>query len=124
MNAKQLTILVTALLTTLVAPHAAADSAFSANELETIKAFYSDSQSRGGGKRGGRDGLPPGIAKNLERGKALPPGLSTAPLPAALDASLPPAPDGYERVVVDAKILLVETATRLIADVIADAILN
>ena len=124
MQARHLSIIATAFFATSVAaPSIAADSAFSARELETIKAFYRDTQGPSG-KRGGRSSLPPGIAKNLERGKALPPGLATQPLPATLAASLPPAPDGYERVVVDAKILLVETATRLIADVIADAILN
>jgi len=124
MNARQLTILTTAFIASAVAaPSIAAGSAFSARELDTIKSYYQDVQSRDG-KRGGRSSLPPGIAKNLTRGKALPPGLATQPLPATLEASLPPAPDGYERIVVDAKILLVETATRLIADVIADAILN
>ena len=98
---------------------------FSDGELQAIHAFYRESQPRrGGGMGGGRQGLPPGIAKNLERGKALPPGLQTASLPVSLEENLPPAPDGYERIVVDAKILLVETATRLIADVIAGAILD
>lgn len=103
------------------AADAGATVSFSDGELQAIHAFYRDSEPRRGG---GRQGLPPGIAKNLERGKALPPGLQTATLPASLETNLPPAPDGYERVIVDAKILLVETATRLIADVIASAILD
>lgn len=107
------------------AGHAAgAEVTFSNGELQTIRAFYSESQGRNRGRGSGQRGLPPGIAKNLERGKALPAGLATASLPPALESSLPPAPDGYERIVVDAKILLVETATRLIADVIAEAILD
>ena len=124
MNARLLTIIATAFIASIaVSSSNAADSDFSARELETIRTFYRDAQGRSG-KHGGRDALPPGIAKNLSRGKTLPPGLAAQPLPAALEASLPPAPDGYERVVVDAKVLLVETATRLIADVISDAILN
>ena len=107
------------------AADAGATVAFSDGELQAIHAFYRESEPRrGGGMGGGRQGLPPGIAKNLERGKALPPGLQTATLPASLETSLPPAPDGFERVIVDAKILLIETATRLIADVIAGAILD
>lgn len=104
----------------------AAGAAFSAQELATIEAFYRQAQERhrGGGKGGARNGLPPGIASNLERGKALPPGLATAGLPPALESALPPAPDGYERVVVDTKILLVETATRTIHDVITAMVLN
>ena len=61
--------------------------------------------------------LPPGIAKQVARGKPLPPGIAKRTLPQDLDAALP-ARSGYERVVVGADVLLVDTATQLVADVL------
>jgi len=68
--------------------------------------------------------LPPGIAKNLARGKPLPPGIAKQYLPDSLVIALPAPPRGFERVVVDGKILLVEVATRVIHDILTDAILR
>ncbi len=53
-------------------------------------------EPRGRGNRG----LPPGIAKNLERGKPLPPGLAKRRVPPAQLRTLPPARDGFEYLVV------------------------
>ena len=64
--------------------------------------------------------LPPGIAKNLARGKPLPPGIAKQHLPTDLVRRLPPVRHGYERVVVDGRVLLVETATQTIVDAIFD----
>ena len=100
------------------------DIRFSNHEIETIRAYYRDHEAPGqaGGKKS--KGLPPGIAKNLQRGKTLPPGIARQALPGALLGKLPPAPDGYERIILAGKILLVETATQVIHDVLADVILN
>lgn len=99
---------------------------FSDEEARIIATWYrehaAESRTRGKGKKAG--GLPPGIAKNLERGKALPPGIAKQYLPADLVAALPRPPKGYERVVVDGKVLLVEVATRVIHDILSDAILR
>ena len=65
-------------------------------------------------------GLPPGIAKNLARGKPLPPGIAKRYLPGTLLGRLPTRP-GYEWLVVDSDILLVVAATAVIVDVLADA---
>ena len=119
-----------ALIVTLLlqAPIAAADVdvsvRFSRNEITIIADFYRDraGNGRGGGKHG--KPLPPGIAKNLGRGKALPPGIAKQALPADLIAKLPPAADGYERVVVAGKVLLVEIATQVVHDVLEDLILR
>ncbi len=62
--------------------------------------------------------LPPGIAKNLQRGKPLPPGIAKRYLPSALQAQLP-ARDGYERLLVGNDVLLVKAATGIIVDVLA-----
>lgn len=77
---------------------------------------------KGHGRKGGRDALPPGIAKNLARGKPLPPGIAMQRLPAELTAQLPPPPEGCERIVVDGKVLLVDIATRVVHDILVDAV--
>ncbi|MDF1527802.1 MAG: hypothetical protein P1R74_01620 [Sedimenticola sp.] len=67
-----------------------------------------------------RDSLPPGLAKQLERNGHLPPGLEKRDLPEGLDRLLPPRGHGQERVVVDNDVLLIETATGLILDILRD----
>ena len=62
--------------------------------------------------------LPPGIAKKLERGGQLPPGIAKRYLPEELESSLPETKEGYERVISDGKVLLVEAATGVIVDMI------
>ena len=96
---------------------------FSEREATIIHSYYENqtSQSRGRGGGGGK-GLPPGIARNLERGKALPPGIAKQQLPSGLTEALPPPPDGYERSIIDGKILLIEIATQVIHDVLTDAL--
>lgn len=99
---------------------------FSDGDIRIISAWYSDHGSKKNGKQGkdGRNGLPPGIAKNLTRGKSLPPGIAKQYLPEGLRRELPAPPAGYERIMVDGRILLVEIATQVIHDVLTDAILD
>jgi len=103
---------------------------FSGHEASIIRAFYREheaphkSKGKGKGKRHGPKGLPPGIAMNLQRGKALPPGIAKQALPTRLIDLLPPPPHGFERISLAGKILLVESATRKIHDVLEDAILH
>ena len=68
------------------------------------------------GKGVGNQGMPPGLAK---KGK-LPPGIAKRQLPSALTAQLPPPPDGFERVIVENDVLLVNTATQVIHDALTD----
>ena len=68
--------------------------------------------------------MPPGIAKNLTRGKPLPPGIAKRGLPNDLMVQLPPVADGYERVIVAGKILLVEIATQVVHDILVDVLLD
>lgn len=65
-------------------------------------------------------GLPPGLAKNLQRGKPLPPGWAKkiAPFPVVLDRRLHPLPAGYRRVVVDRWAFVIAEATNTVMDVI------
>ena len=103
--------------------------AFSKGEVSIIAQWYSDHgapSSRGKGGKGGKKpkSLPPGIAKNLARGKPLPPGIAKQVLPHGLVALLPPVPHGYERIIVDGKVLLVEVVTHVIHDILEDIILH
>lgn len=98
------------------------DVTFSSREAETIRAWFRDHGHEA--DRKGRKSLPPGIAKNLARGKPLPPGIAKQALPPGLVERLPPPPRGYERIIVDGKVLLVEIATRIIHDVLLDAVLR
>ena len=66
-------------------------------------------------------GLPPGIAKNLARGKPLPPGIAKRYLPGDLIGLLPPRP-GYDRIIVDDDVFLVSLATGIIVDVLIDVL--
>lgn len=98
---------------------------FSSGEASIIRAWYRDHgvAQPGNGKKGAK-GLPPGIAKNLRRGKPLPPGIAKQVLPGGLIGLLPPPPHGFERIVLAGKILLVEIATQVIHDVLEDVILG
>ena len=99
---------------------------FSADEIRIIGAWYEEHGSKaghGGGKHKNK-GLPPGIAKNLARGKPLPPGIAKQHLPDGLVHALPAPPRGYERIIVDGKVLLVEIATQVIHDILTDIVLH
>ena len=80
----------------------------------------------GHGWKSRESGLPPGIARNLARGKPLPPGIAPQlqPLPPALVQELPPAPAGYQMFMWDGRILLVNMVTQVISDMLANAILD
>ncbi|MBU1403869.1 MAG: RcnB family protein [Proteobacteria bacterium] len=65
----------------------------------------------------GYGALPPGIRKNLGRGKPLPPGIAKKAVPTPLLAQLPHHP-GYEWQVCGSDLVLVAVATAIIADVL------
>src|SRR4029453_5192051 len=73
-------------------------------------------------KRSGK--LPPGLQKHLEKNGELPPGLQKRrePLPAALDNRLPRIPEYWERVVVERDVVLLDTRTNRILDIIENVI--
>ena len=97
---------------------------FSIDEAATIRAYFGDEHDKSGKKNKGQKALPPGIEKNLARGKALPPGIAKQVLPADLSRLLPPPPSGFERIMVSGRVLLVEIATQVIHDVLEDVILR
>ncbi len=112
--------------TSSVAAGLSVEVVFSHDESTTIRAYFQshDYQSVQGKKNKGSKALPPGIAKNLKRGKPLPPGIAKRSLPADLLAGLPRAPHGYEIVIVDHKVLLVEVATQIVHDVLTDVFIK
>ena len=97
---------------------------FSQKEISIIGTWYQDHSRSYGKKKTKSKGLPPGIAKNLGRGKPLPPGIAKQYLPTDLNLMLPPPRKGFERVIVDGKVLLVEIATRVVHDILTDIILH
>ena len=60
--------------------------------------------------------LPPGIAKNLERGKPLPPGIAKQRIPPQLQEELPTR-EGFEITIFGDRIVLLE-ASGLVVDVL------
>jgi hypothetical protein len=64
--------------------------------------------------------LPPGIARNLARGKPLPPGIAKRYAPSGLIRQLAPRP-GYEILIAGAAVLLVHEATGMVHDILSEA---
>jgi Ni/Co efflux regulator RcnB len=119
--------LVAALLAVTVATAADLAVVFSKGEIAIIRDYYAqphENAGKGQQKKQTSKPLPPGIAKNLTRGKPLPPGIAKQRLPDDLIQRLPPVRAGYERVIVDGRLLLVAVATQVIADVLSDAVFN
>lgn len=63
--------------------------------------------------------LPPGIRKNLARGKPLPPGIAKKVVPGVMLARLPQYP-GYEWRIAGSDLILVAMATAVVADILYD----
>jgi len=63
--------------------------------------------------------LPPGIRKNLARGKPIPPGIAMKTVPGPMLSRLPRY-DGYEWRIYGSDLVLVAIATAVIADVLFD----
>ena len=126
MNLRSLTLgLVAAVLATSVAGAADVSVVFGKDEAAIIRDYYAQPHGDAGkGSSKKQKPLPPGIAKNLQRGKPLPPGIARQRLPDDLTRQLPPVRAGYERVVVDGRVLLVEVATQVIHDVLMDAVFD
>ena len=85
-------------------------------ELQTrIRDFYAERPA------GSVEALPPGIRRNLARGKPLPPGIAKKSPPPDLVARVP-VPAGYELIEVGLDVLLVEVATSIVHDVLMDIV--
>jgi hypothetical protein len=71
-----------------------------------------------------RDRLPPGLERQLRERGTLPPGLQkkVQPLPPELERQLTVLPTGYRRVVIGNAVILMNTKTALIYDIIRSVI--
>ena len=67
-----------------------------------------------------KEHLPPGLRKQIKKHGKLPPGLEGRYLPHDLEQKLHRLPKGYVRIRVGTDIVLMETPTRIILDVITD----
>ncbi len=86
-----------------------------------VSAGISISEARNLASLGGLTGyqaLPPGIAKNLGRGKPLPPGIAKRMVPQNMLFKLPDHP-GYEWRIAGQDLILVQIGTSIVADVLA-----
>ncbi len=92
-----------------------AEISFSVGDRDQIQAYYSSNPNPG------IEALPPGIRKNLARGKALPPGIAKRFPPPGLRASLS-VPTQYEVIEVGWDVFLVKVATGIIHDVLMGVI--
>ena len=73
-------------------------------------------------KRGGN--LPPGLQKHLERNGQLPPGLQKRlqPMPPEIEVRLPRLPDVYHRVILGPDVLIYNSKTQRVLDIIHDVV--
>ncbi len=90
---------------------------FSGRDQELIRNYFRTSTANlppGLAKRGGN--LPPGLERHLLRNGTLPPGLQkrVQPLPEGLSQQLPRLPAGYSRVIIGARVLIVDRANRIL----------
>lgn len=68
---------------------------------------------------GGYSSLPPGIRKNLARGKPLPPGIAKKMVPGSLLGRLP-RHSGYEWRIAGSDLILIAIGTMVVADILYD----
>ena len=67
-----------------------------------------------------RQKLPPGLQKQLREKGQLPPGLHKTLLPGELERRLSQLPPGYERIIVGSDVVLIQTTTRIVLDILKD----
>lgn len=115
-------VLVAALIVAGLAPtkagaqsRGASDTTLSVEMKTRIRDFYTEHHPTR------TKALPPGIRRNLQRGKTLPPGIAKKSVPNELRTRLLIA-EGYELVEVGLDVILVEVATNVIHDVLMDII--
>ena len=81
----------------------------------------SKDKGKGQAQGKGKKQMPRGIAKKLERGGTLPPGIEKTRMPADLARELPRRPADQELTIVEDNVVLVEKTTRRILDIFKGA---
>lgn len=104
---------------------------FSEIERQLIGDYYKSKSGGGTGKGKSkqmppglakRDELPPGLEQHIVKHGTLPPGLEKRDLPSDLILKLPAARKGTQRKIVGSDVVLIQTATGIILDVIRDVV--
>lgn len=96
--------------------------AFSDRDRQLIGDYYAGRQSDLPPGLAKKRHLPPGLQKHLERDGRLPPGLEKRSLPSDLDRRLSRLPGGYGRVIVGRDVLIINTSTDEILDILRDIV--
>jgi len=90
---------------------------FTGRDRNLVREYYHRHLPPGLAKR---SSLPPGLQKQVQRRGHLPPGLEGKRLPHDLEAQLSSLPEGYVRLRVGVDVVLMNTHTRLVVDVVKD----
>jgi hypothetical protein len=91
---------------------------FSSRDRELIRAYFKEHGLPPGIAK--REDLPPGQQKQIQKKGTLPPGIAKRALPGRLESQLSPLPEGYVRVMVGVDIVLLDTRTQVVIDIIKD----
>lgn len=106
----------------IAGPHAAVSVAFSDRDRQLIHEYYAAPARRVPPGLAKRDRLPPGLEKQLQRNGRLPPGLQGRGLPGDLEARLTRLPEGYARIVIGGDIVISNTRTQVVVDILKGAV--
>lgn len=90
---------------------------FTNRDRDLIRDYYHRHLPPGLAKR---SSLPPGLQKQVQRRGHLPPGLEGKHLPHELEVQLSSLPEGYVRLRVGVDVVLMNTHTRVVVDVVKD----
>jgi len=93
---------------------------FSDRDREIIADYYSGKKKNLPPGLAKKKRLPPGLDKQVRRNGELPPGLQRESLPPHLDRRLSKLPEGYIRIIVGTDIVLQNTRTKVVLDVVKD----
>lgn len=99
--------------------NARVDVVFGDHERRRIREYFASDRNLPPGLAK-KQKLPPGLAKQVERNGRLPPGLEGRPLPTELERELRELPENYVRVRVGMDVVLMNTDTRVVVDIIED----
>jgi hypothetical protein len=91
---------------------------FSNRDREIIADYYSGRKKNLPPGLAKKKRLPPGLEKQVRRNGELPPGLQREALPPDLERRLPKLPDDYVRIIVGTDIVLQNTRTKVVVDII------
>lgn len=95
---------------------------FSDRDRDLIVGYYASRESGLPPGLAKKKHLPPGLQKQLDRNGRLPPGLEKRALPSDLDRRLSRLPGGYGRVIVGRDVVIINTSTDEILDILRDIV--